>query len=740
MWVLALLQRVARSLTPCSFRLQLLMTPLISPAMTAVSHPTPGSTFQPLPMAHPSAGGDFFSPLTSPALGPSQFERGMSLHHNPHHSYIGTMSPHLLAQRSTPNSPLINGSMGPSGSSKSRSGTSRAARGPPSVGLDGLNGGKALTNRSKTRPSPIIKPVVGNGQPRRRSTINGPSGISSGGGSSAVGSPKTIMSPPAGQDGPQPSPSSQSHVSFQGLPASAIPMEVSLSYGSIQQSVSPASSAASGPALHVPNGPGHMPGHSKSASQHTFATDSSPSPIDFASMQMPPPPHPSQKAELAQALQPQQSGQVAPQTPATFLNLGHPAADQRAIYSEGNTVSPGIVVDPTAAAGSGSASASSAASNSSGSGSKPQLAVAAGMNGSLGGPSWQPTKQAVRIVGKSPLGSPALRPTDAGESVVDKGKGREMLIPIAKPRKLGKAAPTGATAINACVRPGRLLMVFRAHHPATPTAGTLKRATKGAKPQVAASSDPPHKPETKKTSHKAAEQKRRDSLKAGFDELRLLLPPINVELVDPDTGLPIAGASMPRLPARNLNTGEPNRNVSKVALLRCSNKHLTVLNGRIARRDEWISRLVDNIRQLRAATGLEGSFEGDDLLFGYDVDAVDREDDFGPINGDDGMDEDDELSGLRRMSDEQEDGEGDGEGLEPVAEEGPEDVIDGGPAAVAVPAPPAVALTRKKSLTKTGSVASVSRRSSTDRASATQASGNLRTAADAELDHDMDES
>jgi hypothetical protein len=428
------------------------MTPLISPAMTAISHPTPGSTFQPLnpALSHPGAGGDFFSPLTSPALGPSQFERGMSLHHhNPHHhSYIGTMSPHLLAQRSTPNSPLINGSIGPSGSSKPRSSASRAARGPGSAALDGLNGGKASTNRSKTRPSPIIKPVVGSGQPRRRSTINGPAGISSGGGSSAVGSPKTIMSPPGGQDGPQPSTASSSshgHVSFQGLPASAIPMEISLSYGSAQQSVSPASSAASGPALYLPAGSTHVPGHAKSASQHTFATDSSPSPIDFASMQMPPPPHPSQRTEsVTQALQPQPPGQVAPQTPATFLNLGRPAADQRAIYSEGNTVSPGIVVDATAIGGNGSASSaasSSGSASSSTAGPKGALAAATATNGSTGGPSWQPTKQAVRIVGKSPLGSPALGPTDAGD---DKGKSREALVPAAKGRKTGKATVAGA--------------------------------------------------------------------------------------------------------------------------------------------------------------------------------------------------------------------------------------------------------------------------------------------------------
>jgi hypothetical protein len=59
----------------------------------------------------------------------------------------------------------------------------------------------------------------------------------------------------------------------------------------------------------------------------------------------------------------------------------------------------------------------------------------------------------------------------------------------------------------------------------------ITRASKANKPTSEANIPT----ETKKSSHKAAEQRRRDSLKAGFDELRLLLPPINTEALDPET-------------------------------------------------------------------------------------------------------------------------------------------------------------------------------------------------------------
>ncbi|EJU02440.1 hypothetical protein DACRYDRAFT_22075, partial [Dacryopinax primogenitus] len=92
--------------------------------------------------------------------------------------------------------------------------------------------------------------------------------------------------------------------------------------------------------------------------------------------------------------------------------------------------------------------------------------------------------------------------------------------------------------------------------------------------------------EVRKTSHKAAEQKRRDSLKAGFDDLRLLLPPITI---DPEEGGEhIPGTAPPRGPARNVPPGgedHPNRGVSKLALLRHSNEYIVKLSKRIERRD-----------------------------------------------------------------------------------------------------------------------------------------------------------
>ncbi|WWC69731.1 uncharacterized protein I206_103674 [Kwoniella pini CBS 10737] len=113
---------------------------------------------------------------------------------------------------------------------------------------------------------------------------------------------------------------------------------------------------------------------------------------------------------------------------------------------------------------------------------------------------------------------------------------------------------------------------------------------------------PPTEPENRKTSHKAAEQKRRDSLKAGFDELRLLLPPINVEALDPESGEPIPGSSAPRLlPKSSLVPDDnPNRGVSKVALLRFGNEYIERLKERVDRRDDYIERLRREVKKLRS--------------------------------------------------------------------------------------------------------------------------------------------
>lgn len=167
-------------------------------------------------------------------------------------------------------------------------------------------------------------------------------------------------------------------------------------------------------------------------------------------------------------------------------------------------------------------------------------------------------------------------------------------------------------------------------------------------------------PETRKTSHKAAEQKRRDSLKAGFDELRLLLPPINTEALDPISGEPIPGSSAPRLlPKSSLVPDDnPNRGVSKVALLRFSNEYIGRLGERMEKRDRYIELLRMEVGRLRGGSGLEegeGEVKGDE---GEDLLEMDmgegEEDEYGDAEGGEGVDqdgleeaeEDEEMEGL----------------------------------------------------------------------------------------------
>ena len=133
--------------------------------------------------------------------------------------------------------------------------------------------------------------------------------------------------------------------------------------------------------------------------------------------------------------------------------------------------------------------------------------------------------------------------------------------------------------------------------------------------------------DVRKTSHKAAEQKRRDSLKVGFDELRLLLPPINTEALDPESGEPIPGSSAPRLlPKSSLVPDDnPNRGVSKVALLKFSNEYIVRLHDKVEKRDDYIQLLRREVQRLRMGSNEQVTGEqGEDLL---DMDMLEGEED-----------------------------------------------------------------------------------------------------------------
>ena len=195
--------------------------------------------------------------------------------------------------------------------------------------------------------------------------------------------------------------------------------------------------------------------------------------------------------------------------------------------------------------------------------------------------------------------------------------------------------------------------------------------------KAAAAAPVPPEGENRKTSHKAAEQKRRDSLKAGFDELRLLLPPINTEALDPESGEPIPGSSAPRLlPKSSLVPDDnPNRGVSKVALLKFSNEYIVRLHEKVEKRDGYIDKLRSEVRRLRLGSEAGGDDEevrgdeGQDLL---DMDMLEGEEDdldstMGDEDGDHGRDGDDDAGIPRRVN---------GDGMEGGMEDDDDDGMD----------------------------------------------------------------
>jgi hypothetical protein len=250
---------------------------------------------------------------------------------------------------------------------------------------------------------------------------------------------------------------------------------------------------------------------------------------------------------------------------------------------------------------------------------------------------------------------PAAGPSSGGQGAGSQATGKK-----------GKLTPSGKRALAARppgvgVRAGKSVLVSCW----SCADGT---ATKGAAAAAAASLGPPEG-ENRKTSHKAAEQKRRDSLKAGFDELRLLLPPINTEALDPESGEPIPGSSAPRLlPKSSLVPDDnPNRGVSKVALLKFSNEYIERLHEKIDKRDDYVERLRAEVSRLRTGSTedeVKGG-EGEDLL---EMDMLDGEEDYDENDDEEGGEEDDEGE-----EEEGEDVEGEGDELDEMELDGEED-------------------------------------------------------------------
>jgi hypothetical protein len=145
----------------------------------------------------------------------------------------------------------------------------------------------------------------------------------------------------------------------------------------------------------------------------------------------------------------------------------------------------------------------------------------------------------------------------------------------------------------------------------------------------------------RKTSHKIAEQKRRDSLKTTFDDLRHLLPPIPLPSDEnfPDEPI-LPGALPPRGPPKAGGEG-PNKGVSKLQLLRYGNDFIRQLKGRVERRDDEIDRLRREVLRLRGFSGNMAAFDEEELDLERDLDANEAVFGGGSAAGDDDADEED---------------------------------------------------------------------------------------------------
>lgn len=122
--------------------------------------------------------------------------------------------------------------------------------------------------------------------------------------------------------------------------------------------------------------------------------------------------------------------------------------------------------------------------------------------------------------------------------------------------------------------------------------------------------------DSRRASHKVAEQKRRDSLKFCFDELRGMLPPITLDEDAPGGSYLGPDGLTEDEDAEDFDRADvmdpefsktANRAISKVALLRHSNEWIIRLRNRLARRDAALSatrREVERLRTLLMANGI----------------------------------------------------------------------------------------------------------------------------------------
>ncbi|GAA5965152.1 hypothetical protein JCM8115_006682 [Rhodotorula mucilaginosa] len=605
-----------------------MFSPLMSPAMTPHSAFTNASSLPPsvgpVPLVTPS---DCFPPLTSPALGPQMFGSDHAAAHQHRHRNslqglvdgVGALSTQLPP--GSPNGSYYSPRLGPSDPVPNSTGTG------PGSGRRGASSG-----RYKTRPSPLIKPTADTGlDRRRRKTLSA---------ASTPGEKRTT-----GQKSATASPFLEATTQFSGA---AIARERT-------------SSAFSGaPSSHAS---GASPGEGGSAPSVEASANGSggsaggidtPSPVDLASsvqyhhQPLVAPGGLREAATLANAAISQAGGTetesmgppplpptaLNPITPATFMNFASDF-DMNGLSS----LSPALQAvqndhfDPVSSALS-SLQNSPALLPQAVQSAAPALSMPPPITEeSFRAPPQPSASGKASKVRKTPSAraSPALKPIDskgkgkasansekaAGAAGSSRGKGGST-----KPAKIAPSPKIGPT------RPGATPDALR------PTRGSGKGkddldagieelplpppATSDIEITPVNKNDKELPPDNRRSSHKVAEQKRRDSLKLCFDELRRILPPI-LPYTDEQDRRPGDG-NVGGQRHGEIDPDNPNKGVSKVALLRRSNEYLGILRERIDRRDRAISSLRSQLSQMREQFGMEELGEDEEEVPGLDLD------------------------------------------------------------------------------------------------------------------------
>lgn len=651
-----------------------MFSPLLSPALTphstftvASSLPTSGPSNPSMPLVSPA---EFFSPLSSPALMPHLYSTDPAWqhqHHLHHNSLQGlvdqtqalgfdpaSMSP--MMQPSPNGLPLQSPRMVASGSGDA--GQSTAA-----------GSGRRGAGSKKTRPSPLLKPTQ-EGPLRRKKTVSagGAGGPNSERRSSSVGSSglrSVTTSPYIGPVGQQRIRTTTSNNNGNG--AGSQPGSVSSSQpktsppednSGSNNSPSPVdlSTSMAPPTVSEIMGPPppRSSSHSRTSSLHQQAMHHSLPPsglghsfhggegvVDWMSQPVTPASFMSLPVLVGgvdglSSLSPQIGAYQEQGTQAAELNhqmmqmdmLPEPAtvcpppqpAQQSPVKSRPRSAktSPPLKPQPSATSSAAPPAQLSATQPSASTSNAPKLAPKPKPRTLA---SSAPVSQPPASTASAPV-PPRTAPRIAPKPATAKTGPSPKLGPTGATQKIKPLLPSGASPGSAAHLAGKSVYqnVVEGRAGQLGIDAASVQALGGAN---GASGTSGGGADTRRTSHKAAEQKRRDSLKHCFEELRRILPPID----------PVAFEEAERLPGDGKIGGQrgpcqdpenPNRAFSKVALLRRSNEYVGILAERVDRRDLAIEVLRRKLAEVREAAGIVVE-EGEGEVPELDLDNLDKD-------------------------------------------------------------------------------------------------------------------